>query len=168
MRIPRAVLALIAIGAMAIAAGCGGDGGGDALSLDEYGQEVGSVLTPVGSELQETATVIQSSKSPDDLASSVGQFEEQLDGGIADLEAIEPPEEVVDSHEKLITALEDINAAFGQVREAAESGDQQEIVSSATELAPALTEFQTQVNEVRTELEDAGVSFNSSSSGEGG
>jgi hypothetical protein len=137
-----------------------------ALSEDEYRTEVESVLTPLGEDLQRIGTDTSSQTTPEGVASGLGDAEEALQGGIEDLEAIQPPENLQEPHDRMIAALQEFEQATATAREGAESGDIQAV---ATEYVEAATNFQTELLEVVQDFQDAGLEIEpGASSGDGG
>jgi len=164
-RIFRIGTLLTLLAALVVAVGCGGDDGGgessETLSVEEYGQEVTSILEPVGTNLQTIGADISASGSPEELAETVGTAEEEIQGAVDDLAALSPPEEVAEANDQLIQTFEDFNSNLTAVREAAEAEDQQAILDAAGEFPTALQDFQTSLEDVRMQLEDAGVQLGS-------
>jgi len=153
MRYIRILASALAITALIVGAGCGG--GDD--SNDEYAEEVKTVLEPLGSELQEVGDAVSRSANAQQLADSVQTAEDEIQTAVDELEAIDPPSDVEDAHQKLISTLDQFNVALGKLSAAAETGDTAEILSTAGELPAAVTELQSDLSEVTTELEDAGI-----------
>jgi hypothetical protein len=148
-RIAAALVALLLSGGLLAA--CGSD------EKEEYAEQVEDVLNPLGTELQALGDELSSSSDPEQLASGIGDAEETIDQGISDLEAIEPPEGVEQVNEDLISALETFNGELAAVREAAESGDLQDLQKEALALPDAAVEFQQQLTDIQQAAIDAGV-----------
>jgi hypothetical protein len=143
----HAVVGLLAVGALV--AGCGGG-----LSEGEYREEVEGVLTPLGEELQTIGTDTTSQTTPEGVADGLGDAEAALETGVGDLEEIEPPDELQEPHDSLVTVLSDFEEATAGAREGAESGDLEAV---GTEYVTAATDFQQQLTEVVQEFQDAGL-----------
>ena len=143
----HAVAGLLVVGALV--AGCGGG-----LSEDEYREEVEGVLTPLGDELQTIGGETSSQTTPEGVADGLGQAEDVLATGVEDLEEIEPPDDLQEPHDGLVTALADFEEATASAREGAESGDLEAV---ATEYVTAATDFQQELSDVVQEFEDAGL-----------
>jgi hypothetical protein len=149
-------------------AGCGGDDESDtaadtgatteeataALSEEDYRTEVEGVLTPLGEELQRIGTETSGQTTPEGVAEGLADTEEALQSGIDDLEAIEPPENLQEPHDRMIVALEDFAQATTEAREGAESGDLQAV---ATDYVTAATDFQQELQAVLQDFEAAGL-----------
>lgn len=158
------LIAMIAV--LAALVGCGGDSadesGGEPLSTSEYEQQVTDVLAPVGPALQKIGESTSQAGTPEEAAEGVGEAEEILGDAVADLDAIEPPEEVADAHDQMITAIEGFEAAAADFREVAEGGDEQEALEAAPDFVAAATEFQTELQDVTTQFQDAGIQLGGS------
>jgi hypothetical protein len=141
------VAGVLAVGALV--AGCGGG-----LSEDEYREEVEGVLTPLGDELQTIGTETSSQTTPEGVAEGLGEAEAVLETGVGDLEEIEPPDDLQDPHDALVTAVSDFEQATADARTRAEEGDLEAV---ATEYVTAATDFQQDVTEVVQQFEDAGL-----------
>lgn len=143
----QAVAGLIAVGALL--AGCGGG-----LSEEEYRTEVEGVLAPLGEDLQAIGTDTSSQTTPEGVAEGLGEAEDALETGVTDLEEIDPPDDLQEPHDSLVTAVSDFEQATADAREGAESGDLEAV---ATEYVTAATDFQQDVTEVVQEFQDAGL-----------
>lgn len=136
-----------------------------ALSEDEYRTEVEGVLTPLGEGLQEIGNETSNQTTPEGVADGLAQAEDELETAITDLQAIQPPENLQEPHERLIAALEDFQQATADAREGAESGDVQAI---ATDYVQAATDFQTELAQVVQDFQDAGLEIQPQSGSGGG
>ena len=143
----QVVAGLLVVGALV--AGCGGG-----LSEDEYREEVEGVLAPLGEDLQAIGAETSSQTTPEGVAEGLGEAETALETGATDLEEIDPPDELQEPHDNLVTAVSDFEQATADAREGAESGDLEAV---ATEYVTAATDFQQDVTEVVQEFEDAGL-----------
>jgi DNA repair exonuclease SbcCD ATPase subunit len=156
-------LLLLALAATAlVAAGCGDDDGGDsgsngALSNEDYASEVRDVLEPLGSELQRIGDTVRASESQQELADSVRSAEDRLQQSIDELESLEPPSDAEAAHQELIGALTDFQGSLNELSSAADAEDTAEVIQSASRLPGAAQELQSRLNEVRQQLEDAGI-----------
>jgi hypothetical protein len=133
----------------AIVAGCGGG-----LSEDEYREEVEGVLTPLGDELQTIGTDTSTQTTPEGVAEGLGEAEGVLETGVADLEEIEPPDDLQEPHDALVEAVSTFEQATADARAGAEEGDLEAV---ATEYVTAATDFQQEVTDVVQQFEDSGL-----------
>ena len=145
-----ALLAALLLSAGLVAA-CGSD------EKEDYAQQVEDILNPLGEELQSLGDELSASTDPDQLASGISEAEDTIEGGISDLEAIDPPEDVQQVNDDLIAALQTFNDELASVREAAESGDLQELQKKALALPDAAVKFQEDLTDIQNAAIDAGV-----------
>jgi uncharacterized phage infection (PIP) family protein YhgE len=151
LRVRRAA-GIVAGLAIAMAGGCGG--GGDGLSKEEYEQqvqEVGGTLNEVTAGLQETPT------SLDDLAAAIADIRTEAEQAADELDDIEPPDEVADSHDKLTAGLRQFADDLAELEQSVEDGELQEIEQLATQLASS--EGIQQLTEATNELESKGYNI---------
>jgi hypothetical protein len=148
MRSRKHVLAGV-LAAGVLVAGCGGG-----LSEEEYQDEVEGVLTPLGDELQTIGTDTSTQTTPEGVAEGLGEAEAALETGVADLEEIEPPDNLQEPHDALVEAVSTFEQATADARTGAEEG---ELEAVATEYVTAATDFQQEVTEVVQQFEDAGL-----------
>ena len=148
MKMTRIVAALAALLlAAGLVAACGSD------EKEEYAQQVEDVLNPLGEELQSLGDDLSASTDPEQLATGIGDAEDTISQGITDLEEITAPEDVEQVHQDLIGALETFNGELASVREAAESGNLQELQRVALDLPEAALTFQEEL----TVIQDAAI-----------
>jgi len=151
------LLALAAIALIAVA-GCGdGDDSDGALSKEEYASEVTDILDPLGNELSEIGDAVRASENVQELADSVQSAEDQLQRSIDELESLEPPSEADAANDALIDALSGFQGALNELSDAAQDEDTAEVIGSATQLPAAAQQLQSQLDDVRQQLEDAGI-----------
>lgn len=127
-------LAFLALAALAVSlAGCGGDG--DRLSKEDYQQELAGIGATLESTFADVAAQLDG-LNPDELSSlgdltafleqaseQVGAGETALRNAADDLEAITPPEEVEETHQKMIEALRLLAADIGEFADIVKEGD---------------------------------------------
>lgn len=148
MKSRKHVLAGVLVAGVLVA-GCGGG-----LSEEEYQDEVEGVLTPLGDELQTIGTETSRQTTPEGVAEGLGEAEAALETGVADLEEIEPPDNLQEPHDALVDAVSTFEQATADARTGAEEG---ELEAVATEYVTAATDFQQEVTEVVQQFEDAGL-----------
>lgn len=147
-----------------LVAGCGeeeesGDSGAEPVSEEEYGSEVGDILTTFGEESITLASDLAGAQSTDELLSGVESLTELTQSSVEDLNAIEPPEDAAEGHETLTTALEgyldDLNNLSTALEDAGD--DPQAVQDAALEFQEAATSVQTDLQEAATQLQEAGI-----------
>ena len=125
----RIVVATLALGLAA--AGCGGDGGGQRLTKEEYQQEVrqvGDTLTKSAEGL--SGAFSQSDpESLDQVAGEVEELQNAMNQAADDLEAMNPPEDAESAHDDLVDGIRGFSDEIGQVADAAREGNLQELQS---------------------------------------
>lgn len=112
----RAVLAVIAVVAFGpVASGCGDDGGGDKLTLEEYFEKIDELdneQQTASDRLNSEVEELGEDASPDDVADSFQKQVDLLEDFTDDLDDIDPPDEVQDAHDEVVSALRDAPAEF--------------------------------------------------------
>jgi uncharacterized phage infection (PIP) family protein YhgE len=132
-----------------LAAGCGG--GGDGLSKEEYEQrmqEIGGTLDEV------TAGLEQQPESLDQLATGIADIRTEAQQAADQLDDIEPPEEIAAAHARLHEGLHQFAEDLGELEQAVENGELQEIQQLAQALASS--EGIEQVTSATNEIESKG------------
>ncbi len=135
----RVLSVVIAVGAAgAIAAGCGNE------EQNDYVDEVNSIQQ----EIADAATQAGSTPAtnPQEAAEVGRQIADAFAQGAADLEAVDPPEEVADLHQQLIDQLSTVADDINNAADAFESGNAQQAQQAAVELQQSVTTAQTEVD----------------------
>jgi hypothetical protein len=145
-----AALAMLLL-AVGLIAGCGSD------DKDEYADQVVEVITPLSETLTSLGEQLSNSETPDEYADLISESEETIDQGIADLEAITPPEGLEGVNEDLIAAFEGFNESLAEVSAATESGDLAKVEKATLALPEAAVTFQDQLTQIQEDAIDAGV-----------
>jgi hypothetical protein len=118
-----AAIALVGFGAFA--SGCDDDGGGN-LTLEEYFERVDELDNEQQSksdELERELDDLGDDASPDDAADSFEKQIELLEQFRSDLDDINPPAEVEDAHERVVTSLAAASDQFDGVIEEFRNAD---------------------------------------------
>jgi hypothetical protein len=122
MRHERSLAASLA--AAAVLVGGGGCGGGDRLSKAEYEEK----MQEVGASLERSFEAIgDNPDSLDQLSEALGKSQDELREAADELEDVEPPENVEDAHDDVVDGLRGVADQFGELVEATEEGDPEEI-----------------------------------------
>jgi hypothetical protein len=158
---PLLLIALLTL----LLAGCGGSDGGDeptggtttqeqteALEPDEYVDE----LNAAQDEFVTAAGKLNLADpgSPEDFADSIESLGASADSLVSDLEALTPPEEVADLHDKLVSSMRDYSKTISDNVEGLRSGDKAQIQSAATKIGEASTSFSTTFQSTVTDIND--------------
>ena len=149
-------LALLTAAALLVA-GCGG---GDELSKEEYQTQVRDAIEPVVETSQNLASDATEAQSVDDLADPLAEAETTYADTASTLDDIEPPEDVADLHERLITAHEEIATAAGEAGTAAEEGDEEGV----RPFQEAGTAYQTELQELQGQFQEQDYDFGGAAS----
>lgn len=146
-----------------LAAGCGGD---DGSSKEDYEREVQTVGDTLQRTFGELGSSISGSGSTEQAATKLEEGAASLDKAAADFRNIDPPSEIEDSHNKIVSGLEALADEFRKGAQAAEGGDLQELLQFAQGLQGS--DAVRQVTEAGNDIESKGYDFNTSTNGDGG
>jgi hypothetical protein len=168
MRVFRIAFVVLALFGLIAVAGCGSSDDSDstsseALSNEEYAQQIQTVLTDFGSSFSDLGTQISNSDDADQFGNLVDQAEDEIQGAIDDLNAITPPADAQEGHDQMVAALENFSSKLTDVSEAADSGDNKALVQAAQSLQSAAVDFQTDLQQAAQSLQDAGITLDDSS-----
>jgi hypothetical protein len=121
----RRTAALILATASLLAAGCGED------AKEEYSNDV----KEVGQKLQESSVgeQLRNVQTADQLAAALVEAAKLLDDAAADLDELDPPDEVSGAHKKLTEGARETADAFRHVAEKTKSGDRRDVLSTIAE-----------------------------------
>ena len=125
----RIVVGTLALGIAA--AGCGGDGGGDRLTKEEYQQEVrtvGQTLTRSAEGLSGAFTQ-SDPESLDQVADEIEELQDAMNKAADDLDAMNPPADAESAHNDLVDGIRGFADEIGQVADAAREGNLQDLQS---------------------------------------
>lgn len=114
--------------ALLLAAGCGGgDEATEATEAhsvqNEYVEDVRTAVGPVATQSQRLITQVDEARSIDDLAAPLEEAEKGYRMAARELEAITPPEEVAELHQRLVESQQQIAEATRQAERAAEENN---------------------------------------------
>jgi hypothetical protein len=128
------------IAALAFAAGCGND------EQNDYVDDVNAAQQSFLDEM--TAAASTTPTNPSQADQLIGDMQGAIDAFVSDLEGIDPPEEVSDLHDELITTMSDIGDQIGELGDALTSGNPQQAAQAATQLTTAVSTAQTDVTSI--------------------
>jgi hypothetical protein len=117
-RIRLAVAALALAGAL-LAAGCGGDEGGDELSAEEFRQQADAICT----EFEGKLDAVPPPSSPDDIERFVNEAVPIIEEGTNELNALDPPDEFQDEWDRVVEINEENLETIRAVRTALQDND---------------------------------------------
>jgi hypothetical protein len=144
----RTALALASVLALALAA-CGSE------EQNDYVDEVNSLQESYAAEVTDLAS--NPASSGKEVARTADQMAELTTQLAADIEAVEPPDEVADLHAQLVDEFDGVADEIGKLSDQISGSDLQQSVEAATGLATAVSEAQTKIqsliNEINAELQ---------------
>jgi hypothetical protein len=130
--IRRISLLLVALGATAVLAACGGDGG-NALSKQEYDQR----MQQIDAQLEQEAGKFDSAdsnQSLEDLAGLVGDFQARVRDAAGEMDDLEPPAAIADEHDRLVQQTRRFADQLDNLKEAVDEGDAAKIQQVGAEI----------------------------------
>jgi hypothetical protein len=139
---------------LAALAGCGG---GEELSEGEYNLRLEEVFVEFNTELPKATSELTPESSLEERATALADGEPVIEMAVTDLEAIDPPPEFEQLHDRLVSLLESFGEATREAREAAESGDAQGLSAYQAETA----RFQEELAQLSQDYQEAGLGVGS-------
>jgi hypothetical protein len=115
----RAGLALDGVFAVLLAVGCGGGGGGDRLSTDEFRQRANAICERYDAKI----AAIGSPSSPEDIPQFVEKGIPLIEQGLAELRALNPPEQFEEDYDRMLDVTEKAIPAAHKLADAAAKQD---------------------------------------------
>lgn len=119
----RRGLALAASVAAALVAGCGGGGGDESLSPAEFRQQADAICAKYQGQLDALAQP----SSLAELKDFVGKAVPIIENGVADLDTLEPPDELADKWNRAMEINRQQLEIVHDLQDAVEAGDQAKI-----------------------------------------
>jgi outer membrane murein-binding lipoprotein Lpp len=120
-------LLLLAVVATAVAvAGCGGNGGSGGDRLSE--QEFASRLNTICADYNDFAESVEAPKSVAEIPDWIDEVLPRFEDAIADARALRPPEDAQRDANEFFSIADDEAQLLRDIRNAAEDGDEQEII----------------------------------------
>ena len=119
MRALKLTVAVLSIAAAFAAAGCGGDGGGEALSAAEFREQADSICNDFEAQLRE----VEPPTSPDDIERFVNEAVPIIEDGTNELNSLQPPSEFQDEWDRVVEINEENLDTIRAVRDALENDD---------------------------------------------
>ena len=146
-----ALAAVVLVASLAFAAGCGNE------EQNDYVDQVNDVQNAFLAEMTDAAE-----QPPPTNASQadalVSGMQDALNNAAADLEAIEPPDDVANLHDELVTTMSGLGDQLGELGDALQSGNPQQATQAASQLSTAVstaqTDITTLIDEINSELQE--------------
>lgn len=131
----------------------------DALRLDpeEYALRLDEVLLPFGRKFMALGGEIEDSTSAVEFQALINDGEVDIATTIEALNAINPPGDAQEIHDRILGAFNDFSASLTDVSEAAAGGSQEDLVETAADLEASGLEFQEQLTAASRELRALGI-----------
>lgn len=115
---------LIAVALAVALAGCGGDGGGgNELSKAEWVAQADTICKRVNDRLEQT----EQPKTMSELVTVLDQGLEDVNGAIADLRALEPPEDIEPEVDQWLAKVEEAATEIEKARDAAKAQNEERL-----------------------------------------
>jgi hypothetical protein len=127
-----------------IAAGCGGDGGGDRLSQEEFRQQANAICEKYDKKIQD----LGSPQSPAEIPDFVEKGIPLIQQGIAELRALKPPADVEADYNRMLDETAKAIPAAQKLADAAKKNDAaavQEAISAGQQADDASDELATKL-----------------------
>ncbi len=110
-------------------AGCGGEGGGERLTAQEFRDQANRICTDLDKELEG----LGDPGSLDELSTQLEAGREIFEDALGQLRGLRPPEDLQADYDRLLATGDDALEALSSMQEAAEDGDAEEVQQIATE-----------------------------------
>src|SRR4051812_26996389 len=145
----RVLTVCLAALALVVVSGCGGS---DTGSKNDYVSSINKVQTDFANSLSASAGTTSAS---DPLAGAKDTFT-KIDTGLAkvvtELKGIDPPSDVKDLHQQLITEISQLDQEVKKIEASVGSGDLKKIAAAQTQFATAAEKLQTQFGKTITDI----------------
>jgi hypothetical protein len=123
-----------------VAAGCGNG------EKNDYVDEVNAIQTDVQTQANDLLAQGADISKPQQAVQLVEDLQQIFVDAAADLEAVEPPEDVADLHAQLVEEIGSVGDQIGGVTDAFQSGNPQQIQQAASDLQSAISGSQTELS----------------------
>jgi len=140
----RAVLVAALAAVLALAtAGCGSD----VEETNNYVDAVNTAQTDFARTFDKLQTQITAQTTAKQDSETLKRFESAIDGVVADLKAVEPPEKVKALHRQLIDAIGGYGDTIAKAREEFGSSDASKVLAARTQLSTDVARTSTRINQ---------------------
>ena len=106
-----------------IAVGCGDDEGGEALSKDEFVKQGNAICKKYDAEGDKLGQPTSVQEIPEYADKALALFEKQVD----EMNDLQPPEDLQEDFDKFLATADDAKKFIGDLKTAAESGDEKKV-----------------------------------------
>lgn len=135
----RLALLLSFASGVILAAGCGGEGGGDRLTRDEFVSRAEEICEEYDGRIEE----IPEPESEEQLGEYTDELVQIVEEGVAEFRELRPPEELQDEYDRWMESNEEAVDAARELDQAVEEGD-----------AGRLTEIQAEAEQKEEEADE--------------
>jgi hypothetical protein len=148
----RAIVLLALVGAVLATSGCGGGGGSEPLSKEDYVEE----MQAIGNDLSSALAALGTTTTAADAAAALTTIQEELESAAASMDALAAPEEIETEHAELVSAVEEFGEQLGPVITKLEETDEIGVVGEVQGLS-AFTDLQEASNAIVAKGYDIGA-----------
>jgi len=156
----RRVSCLCALLTAMLLAGCGG-GGGDALSKQEYQDQLDTTRTELSSSFEaleaQLQDVLRGSGSLEKAASEMESIQQKLRAQADELQSLTPPEDAADANDALASGMQELADQLDPFKSALDSGDLDKVQAEANKIVTLPSGAKLQ--QAGSDLEAAGYKF---------
>lgn len=142
-----AAAALAACAALALVA-CGGD----TEEKNDYVDAVNEVTSTLQTGLNEVSSQGTSTGAPADVSKLYEGFSQQVEAASTDLSEIQPPEDVTDQHDRLVSVLDELSAEAENAADEVAAGGAASMVGVATQFVGDATRLASEADEIISEI----------------
>jgi hypothetical protein len=129
---------------------CGGDS-----KKDTYKKDANKIANQVKADSQAAQQSFQAAAtSPDKLVTAFNDWKGKLDKSISDFEALNPPDDIKDAHDKFVTNLKALSEDLGTAATALKNQDQAALQQLQTKITTDSTALQTSASYLDNKLND--------------
>ena len=152
---------VVALAVGIAAAGCGGDGGGDRLTKEEYQQEVRDVGQTLSQSAEGLSGAFSQSdpESLDQVADQIEELQAAMNQAAEELDDMNPPEDAESAHDDLVEGIRGFSDEVGEVADAAREGNLQDLQSFSQNFANS--DSVQQIEQATEELRSKGYTIES-------
>ncbi|HUR86191.1 MAG TPA: hypothetical protein VMY78_12675 [Solirubrobacteraceae bacterium] len=145
-RVTRRVVAVVAPILAALALVACGDSGTATSDRNAYAEKVNDAQTTFATTVTSVARGAGAKSSVSQQQRTLRRFESAIEGVVADLKRIDPPEEVADEHEQLISVLSRFGSDISQANDAMSNPTPRTIASAQRRVQAATQSVNSRVN----------------------
>ena len=119
---------------------------------NDYVGEVNSLQEAYVEDVTELTTTPATSANA--VAKTATELSELTAGLAADIEAVDPPDDVTDLHQQLVDAMNGVADEIGGLESRLSGADPQQAIQAATDLTAAVTDSQTEIRSLIDQINE--------------